>query len=60
MKGPGLSAPEQASYALLEELKSEIELECDRYWRRSGIDWRPLNPVAKGFVKRANESHSGN
>ena len=44
MKGPGLSKSEQA--------------ECDRYWRGSGIDWRPLKPVAKGVVKRANESQS--
>ena len=58
MKGPGLSKSEQASYAQLDELKSEIEAECDRYWRGSGIDWRPLKPVAKGVVKRANESQS--
>ena len=42
MKGPGLSKSEQANYAQLDELKSEIEAECDRYWRGSGIDWRPL------------------
>lgn len=58
MKGPGLSKSEQARYAQLDELKSEIEAECDRYWRGSGIDWRPLKPVAKGVVKRANESQS--
>lgn len=58
MKGPGLSKSEQANYAQLDELKSEIEAECDRYWRGSGIDWRPLKPVAKGVVKRADESQS--
>lgn len=58
MKGPGLSKSEQASYAQLDELKSEIEAEYDRYWRGSGIDWRPLTPVAKGIVKRASESQS--
>ena len=56
MKGPGLSKSEQASYAQLDELRSEIEAEYDRYWRSSGIDWRPLKPVAKGIVKRASES----
>ena len=55
MKG---AAHEQANYAQLDELKSEIEAECDRYWRGSGIDWRPLKPVAKGVVKRADESQS--
>lgn len=29
MKGPGLSKSEQANYAQLDELKSEIEAECD-------------------------------
>ena len=58
MKGPGLSKSEQANYAQLDELKSEIEAECDRYWRGSGIDWRPQKPVAKGVVKRADESQS--
>ena len=58
MKGPGLSKSEQASYVQLEELRSEIERECDRYWLGSGIDWRPLKPVAKGIVKRASESQS--
>ncbi|MBB2974986.1 hypothetical protein FHX49_000527 [Microbacterium endophyticum] len=48
MKGPGLSASEQSRYAQLDELKSEIEAEYDRYWRGSGIDWRPLAPIAKG------------
>lgn len=58
MKGPGLSKSEQASYAQLDELKSEIEAEYDHFWRDSGIDWRPLKPVAKGVVKPANESQS--
>lgn len=56
MKGSGLSKSEQASYAQLDELKSEIETEYDRYWRGSGVDWRPLKPVAKCVVKRVNES----
>lgn len=59
MKGPRLSKPEQASYAQLDELKSQTEAEYDRYWRDTGIDWRPLKPVAKGTVKRAIESQSG-
>lgn len=56
MKGPGLSQAEQAVYAHLDELKSEIEADCDRYWRGSGVDWRPLKPVAKGVIRQTNES----
>lgn len=48
MKGPGLSKVEQASYVRLDELKSEIEADYDRYWRGSGVDRRPLKPVAQG------------
>jgi hypothetical protein len=51
MKGPGLSHAEQAVYANLDELKSEIEADCDRYWRGSGVDWRPLKPVAKAVIR---------
>lgn len=46
MKSGGLSQAEQAIYAHLDELKSEIEDDCDRYWRGSGVDWRPLKQVA--------------
>ena len=56
MKGPGLTKTEQAIYAQLDELKSEIEAEWDRYWRGSGVDWRPSKPVAKGVVRRTGES----
>ncbi|MDX6254225.1 MAG: hypothetical protein QOJ11_559 [Frankiales bacterium] len=49
MKGPGLSQAEQAAYAYLDELKSEIEADCDRFWRGRGVDWRPLKPVAKAI-----------
>ncbi|MBO1268707.1 hypothetical protein [Arthrobacter cavernae] len=56
MKGPGLSKAEQALYAHLDELKSKIEADFDRYWRGSGVDWRPPKPVAKGIVRQAGES----
>lgn len=56
MKGTGLSQAEQVVYAHLDELKSEIEAECDRFWRGTGVDWRPLKPVAKGVVRRPSES----
>lgn len=58
MKGPGLSQAEQAIYAHLDELKSEIEADCDRYWQGSGVDWRPLKPVAKAVIRRADEPES--
>lgn len=51
MKGPGLSQAEQAFFAHLDELKYEIEADCDRYWRGSGVDWRPLKPVAKAVIR---------
>jgi hypothetical protein len=56
MKGPGLNPAEQAVYAHLDELKSEIEAGCDLYWRDSGVNWRPLTPVAKAVVRRAQEA----
>lgn len=55
MKGAGLSPAEQAVYAHFDELKSEIEADCDRYWRGSGVDWRPLKPVAKAVRRQADE-----
>lgn len=58
MKGGGLSQAEQAVYAHLDELKSRIEADCDRYWRGSGVDWRPLKPVAKGVILRTHEPES--
>jgi hypothetical protein len=57
MKGPGLSQAEQAIYAHMDELKSEIEADCDRFWRGSGVDWRPLRPVAKGVLRHADEAN---
>lgn len=51
MKGPGLGQAEQALYVHLDEIKSEIEVDCDRYWRGSGVDWRPLKPVAKAVIR---------
>ena len=41
MKGSGLGQTEQAVYAHLDEIKSEIEADCDRYWQGTGVDWRP-------------------
>ena len=58
MKSKGLSQAEQAFYAHLDELKSEIEADCDRYWRGSGVDWRPLKPVAKAVIRRTDETRS--
>lgn len=55
MKGAGLSQAEQALYAHLDELRSEIEADCDRYWRGSGVDWRPLKPVAKAVRRQSDE-----
>ncbi len=45
-------------YAHLDEVKSEIEADCDRYWRGSGVDWRPPKPVAKAVIRRADEKRS--
>lgn len=55
MKTAGLSQSEQAAYAHLDELKSEIEAGCDSYWRGSGVDWRPLKPVATAVIRRTDE-----
>jgi len=52
MKGPGLNKSEQALFAHLDELKSKIESDFDRYWQGSGFDWRPPKPVVKGRVIR--------
>lgn len=56
MKGPGLSQAEQALYAHLDELKSAIEADCDRFWGGTGVDWRPLKPVAKGVIRSTGKS----
>lgn len=55
MKGSGLTKAEQAAYAQLEELRAEIEAECDRHWRGTGVDWRPPKQIAKGVVRRASQ-----
>ncbi|MFD1375462.1 hypothetical protein ACFQ4U_03755 [Micrococcus antarcticus] len=55
MKGPGLNKGEQAVYAQLSELKSEIEAEYDRYWQGTGVDWRPSKPVVKGVIRKTKE-----
>ena len=55
MKDAGLSRAEQAVYAHLDELKSEIEAECDRFWHGSGVDWRPLKPVAKAVMRQTDD-----
>jgi hypothetical protein len=52
MKSPGLSQTEQAAYVQLEELKSEIEADCDRFWRGTDVNWRPRKPVAKAVARR--------
>ncbi len=58
MRGQGLTKAEQAIYAQLDELKSEIEADYDRYWRGSGVDWRPPKPVARRAVRQTGEPHS--
>lgn len=55
MVGAGLPKTEQAVYVQLDRLKSKIETECDRYWRGTGVDWRPIKPIAKGVVRRREE-----
>ncbi|WP_248146297.1 hypothetical protein [Microbacterium aoyamense] len=54
-EGPKLTQADLAVYAELEELRADIEAEFDRYWRGSGIDWRPRKPVAQGVVRRVHE-----
>lgn len=56
MTGPGLNKSEQALYAHLDELKSKIESDFDRYWQGSGVDWRPRKPVVKGGVEKTGDS----
>lgn len=57
MKSPGLSKAEQAHCAHLEELKSQIEAEFDRYWQGSGFDWHPPKPlIVKGVIRHNRES----
>lgn len=56
MKGPGLNKSEQALYAHLDELKSKVESDFDRYWQGSGVDWRPPKPVVKGGVRQTGKS----
>ncbi|MFF5291910.1 hypothetical protein [Paractinoplanes globisporus] len=56
MKGKGLSQAQQAFYAHLDELKSEIEAGYDRCWAGSGLDWRPS--VAKAGIRRPGETRS--
>lgn len=50
MKGSGLNKSEQAAYAALLALQSEIEAECERYWRGYDVNWRPVKRVVKGKV----------
>jgi hypothetical protein len=58
MKHAGLSQAEQAIYAHFDELNSEIEADYDFYWRGSGVDWRsgvdlrPLKPVATAVARK--------
>ena len=56
MTGPGLSKVEQAIYANLDELKSELEAGFDRYWQGSDVNWRARKRVAKGVVRETGES----
>lgn len=56
MKGPGLNKPEQALYAHLDELKSKIESDFDRYWQGTGVDWRLPKPVVKGGAWQTGKS----
>lgn len=53
MKGPGLTQAQQAVYAHLDELKSEIEAGYDRYWHGTSVDWRPPPPVVKAVRRPA-------
>ena len=55
MKSTGLNKVEQAVYVQLDELKSVIEADCDRYWRETGVDWRPREPLAKAVARRRTE-----
>ena len=55
MKSTGLNKVEQAVYAQLHELKSEIEADYDHYWRESDVDWRPRKPLAKAVARQRTE-----
>ncbi|GAA3185598.1 hypothetical protein GCM10010531_44740 [Blastococcus jejuensis] len=55
MKGSGLTKTEQAVCAQLDELKAEIEADCDRFWRGSGVEWRPPKQIAKGVRRSTQE-----
>lgn len=52
MTGAGLSKAEQATYARLDDLKSNIEKAFDEYWQGTGINWRPPEPVARAVRGR--------
>jgi hypothetical protein len=52
MTGQGLTKADQAVYAQLVKLKSQVEADCEKYWRDSGVEWRPAKPVVKGVVRR--------
>lgn len=58
MKGAGLGQSEQAVYAHLDELKSEIEADCDRYWQGTGVDWRLPKPVAKAVIRHTDQAEA--
>ncbi|MGO4383397.1 hypothetical protein [Specibacter sp. RAF43] len=58
MRGTSLTKVEQAVYAELDDLKSEIEADFDRYWQGSGVEWRPLKPVVKKVIRQTGESQS--
>jgi hypothetical protein len=53
--GPSMTEADLALFAHLDDLKSEIEVSYDRYWRGSGVQWRPPKAVAKGIVRRTQE-----
>ncbi|MCB0962415.1 MAG: hypothetical protein KDA98_03805 [Acidimicrobiales bacterium] len=55
MKSTGLSVPEQAVYAHLEEIRAEIEAACDDFWQSTGVDWRPLKPIVSGAIRVAED-----
>lgn len=58
MTSQGLTKADQAVYAQLDALKSQVEADCDSYWRGSGVDWRPAKPVIKRVVRRTEEPQS--
>lgn len=37
---------EQVVLSRLEQLRSEMEADFDRYWQEADVDWRPAKPVA--------------